>query len=358
MASNTENCLAEPSLSSSSLAPQPGLHCETTTLRNLLGRAGLQISEPMLFGLGEGIDFEYHQGPDGRGPALLTGRNKPSDLIRKACTALGLDWFEEQPIDVDEAMQRASELVRAGYAVGVTVDIFHLDYFTSRAHFSAHCIAIIALGPETATVVDTLQQGGVQELRLESLRLARASAEGYMPSPHRQFHVRHLPGDLSQRSLEDRLPGSAWQALSRTTDRLLTDRGPLLGLGGLRRCAEEAPEWEALLLRADEQVAEFGRFWKYAGTGGTNFRGLFLDFIRELEERERTPDLALAVDDFEEIEHQWVELIELMVEPPGNANRTRQLATVGQRMHAIADAEERAYQRLQDMADTRIQGWR
>ncbi len=340
------------------LVAQPGVHCETTTLRNLLSRAGVEISEPMLFGLGEGIDFEYHEVPGRPGPVFLTGRNGPSELIRNACTALGVDWEEEQPADADEATARVAELVGAGHAVGVTVDIFHLDYFASRAHFSAHCIAVVAVAPDTVTVVDTTQQGGLQTLPADSLRRARGSDEGYMPSPYRQFHVRPVPSDWSPRDLEARLPDLAWQALSRTMDRVLADRGPLLGPAGLRRCADEAPQWGTLLPRAEEQVAEFGRFWRYAGTGGTNFRGLFLEFLGELEERERTPDLALAVDDFEEIEQQWVELIDLMIEPPGDAGLTGRLTAVGERMHAIADAEERAFQRLQDMADTRVQGWR
>lgn len=335
---------------------RPGVHCETTTLRNMLARAGVEVSEPMLFGLGEGIDFEYHAAPGRPGPVFLTGRNGPSELIRNACAALGLELLEEQQADADAAAARTAELLRAGHAVGVTVDIFHLDYFASRAHFSAHCVAVIGMSEDTVTVVDTTQQGGTQELPASSLRRARASAEGYMPSPQRQFHVMTVDEDWSQRDLEARIPTLAWQALSRTMDRVLTDRGPLLGLAGLRRCAEEAPAWATLL--PDEQVSEFGRFWRYAGTGGTNFRGLFLEFLGELEERERTPDLALAVDDFEEIEQQWVELIDLMIEPPGDADLTRRLAAVGERMHAIADAEERAFQRLQDMADTRVQGWR
>ena len=242
------------------VAAQPGVHCETTTLRNLLSGAGVEVSEAMLFGLGEGIDFEYHEVPGRAGPMFLTGRDGPSELIRNACTALGVDWEEEQPADAEDAMARTAELVGAGHAVGVTVDIFHLDYFASRVHFSAHCVAVIAVGPDTVTVVDTTQQGGVQTLPTDSLRRARASDKGYMPSPYRQFHVRPVPPVWSQRDLDVRLPGLAWEALSRTMDRVLANRGPLLGPAGLRRCADEAPQWETLLPRAEEQVAEFGRF--------------------------------------------------------------------------------------------------
>ena len=36
-----------------------GAHCETTALGVLLRHAGLDLSEPMLFGLGSGVSFIY-----------------------------------------------------------------------------------------------------------------------------------------------------------------------------------------------------------------------------------------------------------------------------------------------------------
>ena len=36
-----------------------GAHCETTALGVLLRHAGLDLSEPMLFGLGSGLSFIY-----------------------------------------------------------------------------------------------------------------------------------------------------------------------------------------------------------------------------------------------------------------------------------------------------------
>ena len=39
--------------------PFIGLHCETTATGTLLRQLGIELSEPMLFGLGEGLE---HQG--------------------------------------------------------------------------------------------------------------------------------------------------------------------------------------------------------------------------------------------------------------------------------------------------------
>lgn len=41
------------------LKPFDGLHCETTATGTLLKHIGIELSEPMLFGLGEGLGFIY-----------------------------------------------------------------------------------------------------------------------------------------------------------------------------------------------------------------------------------------------------------------------------------------------------------
>jgi hypothetical protein len=37
----------------------PGVHCESSALRNVLAYHGFKFSEPMIFGLGEGLGFTY-----------------------------------------------------------------------------------------------------------------------------------------------------------------------------------------------------------------------------------------------------------------------------------------------------------
>lgn len=37
----------------------PGHHCESTAARNVFVHAGIDLSEEMLFGLGEGLGFIY-----------------------------------------------------------------------------------------------------------------------------------------------------------------------------------------------------------------------------------------------------------------------------------------------------------
>ena len=50
----------------------PGNHCGSTALRNLLGFAGVELSEEMAFGLGAGAGFYYLPSPKPPRPAGST----------------------------------------------------------------------------------------------------------------------------------------------------------------------------------------------------------------------------------------------------------------------------------------------
>jgi Butirosin biosynthesis protein H, N-terminal/Domain of unknown function (DUF4872) len=341
-----------------SFQAQPGVHCETTMLGNMLHHAGVDLSEPMLFGLGEGIDFQYHESPDpATQPPMLTGRVDAGLLARKTCAALGIELVETQSADEDAAHAVARSVLASDRVVGVTVDIYHLDYFGSHSHFSAHCIALYGLDDAVANVVDTTQQGGALELPVASLRRARSSNEGYMPSPHRQFHIGELSPEVND-DLDSLVVEQAWVAIHATAERMITPRGDKLGPAAIRLASSDLPAWADKMEDPGLRLADLGRFWRFAGTGGTNFRGLFRDFLAELELRSADPDLPMFVEDFEWIHSQWTETIDLLIScAEGGAYRPR-LEAAQKNLRTIADAEERFFRRLLALAGERVRGRR
>ncbi|MFH9011667.1 BtrH N-terminal domain-containing protein [Streptomyces sp. NPDC017943] len=325
--------------------PQHGVHCETTTLRNMLHHAGVGVSEAMLFGLGQGIDFQYWDTPaPGRVPPMLTGRIEPVQVSRNACSALGVELRESRAPDADTAHAVARELLESDHVVGVSVDIFHLDYFTSRSHFAAHHIALYGLDDTLAHVVDTEQQGGARSLPARALRRARASDEGFMPSPHLYLYVEQVP----ERLITD--PASVlreqiWNAVRLTAERMTERRGPRHGVPALRRAAAEVAGWHETLTSPEETVPGVGRFWRYAGTGGANFRTLYRAFLQEARQVCRDDGLAPFAEGFGDIERQWDRAIEMLMAYPG-AHGPRQLHEVAALLEAIADAEQALFEKL------------
>ena len=70
-------------------------HCETTALGVLLRHQGLDLSEPMLFGLGSGLSFIYWDGKN-MGFPFLGGRVKPFDLTRNLAARLELELLVQE----------------------------------------------------------------------------------------------------------------------------------------------------------------------------------------------------------------------------------------------------------------------
>lgn len=66
-----------------------GQHCETTATGSLLNHIGVELSEPMLFGVGEGLGFLFWRMKTMDFP-FIGGRVKTDLLTRKICENLNL----------------------------------------------------------------------------------------------------------------------------------------------------------------------------------------------------------------------------------------------------------------------------
>lgn len=160
-------------------------HCETTALGVLLRHQGLDLSEPMLFGLGSGLSFVYWDSKN-MGFPFLGGRVKPFELTRNLAAALGLDLVVEETGSPRRAWENVRAPIDAGRPVGLQLDSYYLAYFGAKVHFGGHVVAMYGYDDHDAYLVDTEQQGGAVSTSLASLAEARA-ARGPMTAKHRSF---------------------------------------------------------------------------------------------------------------------------------------------------------------------------
>ncbi len=94
-----------------------GLHCETTTLGALLRHAGVELSEPMMFGLGEGLGFIYWDAKNMEFP-FLGGRSKPATITRTVAERLGLTLDVRETSSPRKAWQNVADALDAGRRPG------------------------------------------------------------------------------------------------------------------------------------------------------------------------------------------------------------------------------------------------
>ncbi len=174
------------------LKPFDGQHCETTATGTLLKQIGIELTEPMLFGIGEGLSYIYWNMKTMDFP-FIGGRIKPDLLTQNICKNLGLELKVKETSSQKKAWDEVKQYLDNGQAVGLKLDCYYLNYFSNPFHFAGHYAAIYGYDNENAFLIDTRQQGGQVKTSLESLALARA-AKGPMASKNLYYSIKKNKG--------------------------------------------------------------------------------------------------------------------------------------------------------------------
>jgi hypothetical protein len=119
-------------------------HCETGVISNLMGFHGLQVSEPMAFGIGSGLFFSFFPFIKINGIPIASYRNMPGDIFKKFSKRTGISFERHSYRSPESAMRELDETLARGLPVGMLTSVFYLPYLPKafRFHFNAHNIVI------------------------------------------------------------------------------------------------------------------------------------------------------------------------------------------------------------------------
>ncbi|MET9224436.1 BtrH N-terminal domain-containing protein [Lentzea sp. NPDC003310] len=309
-----------------------GVHCETTALGALLRHDGVELSEPVLFGLGEGLGFVYWDAKYLDVP-FLGGRVKPAQLTRTAAARLGVDLRVQETTSPRKAWRNVADALDAGRPVGLQLDCYHLDHFTTKVHFGGHFVAVRGYDHDHAHLVDTAQQGGHVRTTLASLARARGE-RGPMTARNLSFTIAVPP------ALPD-LGDAVRQAVARTAHAFLTPPIANLGHRGIDKAARQVPRWLDRAADPARDLPQAAALMERGGTGGALFRVLFRDFLGEAA--------AITDDDhlheghllYAEIAPLWTEVADLITAAGRTGDRAH-LARASAVLSDLADRERRA----------------
>ena len=318
-------------------------HCETTALGVLLRHEGVDLSEPMLFGLGSGLSFIYWDGKNLDFP-FLGGRVKPFELTRNLADLLGLELRVEETTSPGKAWRNVASQIDAGRPVGLQLDSYHLDYFTSRVHFGGHVVAMYGYDDEYAYLVGTAQQGGAVRTGLESLAKARAE-RGPMTARHRSFTIT-APGPVSV------TPDLLIAAIRRCADAFLAAPIANLGHRGIAKAARQVRGWLRRTDRPGEDLPQAARLMEQGGTGGALFRNLYRDFLGECAGMLDDEGLRTGHARYAEAAGLWTETAALIAKAGKTAGATC-LDQAGELLEEISRIEAEAMRALSTCGDTR-----
>ncbi|MEV6137064.1 BtrH N-terminal domain-containing protein [Nocardia sp. NPDC051990] len=311
-------------------------HCETTALAVLLRHQGIDLPEPMLFGLGSGLSFIYWDSKS-MGFPFLGGRVKPFDLTRNLATRLGLELLVQETTSARRAWENVAAPIDAGRPIGLQLDSYHLDYFTSKVHFGGHVVAMYGYDDHDAYLVDTDQQGGTVVTSLTSLAQARA-ARGPMTAKHRSFTLTAPKGLPSLRELI--IP-----AITTCADAFLNPPIANLGHRGIEKAGKLVHTWLQRTDNPQRDLPQAALLMERAGTGGALFRNFYRDFLAECTRLLDNHHLRTGHRLYTEAATLWTGVAALITKA-GESGDTQCLVQAGSILGDLSRIEREAMQTL------------
>ncbi|TDC95723.1 BtrH N-terminal domain-containing protein [Actinomadura sp. 7K507] len=323
-----------------------GQHCETTTLGVLLRHRGLDLSEPMLFGLGSGLSFIYWDGKN-MGFPFLGGRVKPFELTRNLAAGLGLELRVHETTSPRRAWENVTASIEAGHPVGLQLDSYHLDYFASKVHFAGHVVAMYGHDDRNAYLVDTDQQGGAVSTSLTSLAQARA-ARGPMAAKHRSFTLTTSSLTASTLTTSRNPPSPQTQiipAITACADAFLNPPIANLGYRGIEKAGKLVRTWLQRTDAPQRDLPQTALLMEKAGTGGALFRNLYRDFLAECAQILDSSHLRTGHELYTEAATLWTETAALITKA-GESGDAQYLLQAGTILSDLSRIEREAMQAL------------
>lgn len=316
--------------------PFDGQHCETTATGTLLNQLDIELSEPMLFGLGEGLGFIFWNMKTMTFP-FIGGRIKPDALTENIAKNLNLELTVKEAASQQKAWNNVKELIDNGQAVGLKLDCFHLEYFSKPFHFAGHYTAIYGYDNDFAFLTDTKQQGGKVKTSLKSLALARAE-KGPMSSKNLYYTLRKT-------NKEPDLKKAIVTAIKNNADDYLNPPITNIGYKGILKTSTEIIKWFKTSKDIQSEFETAAMLMEKAGTGGSLFRNLYRDFLKESYDLLKLDQLKQGHEAFIEIAKLWKTVSELF-EKVSETKDFQYILVASEILKTISEKEKKAMEIL------------
>lgn len=265
---------------------------------------GIELSEPMLFGLGEGLGFIYWNMKTMDFP-FIGGRVKTDLLTQNLAKNLNLELTVKETSSSKKAWDNVKQLIDNGEVVGLKLDCYHLEYFSKPFHFAGHYTAIYGYDNENAFLVDTKQQGGQVKTSLRSLAKARAE-KGPMSSKN-LYYV------LSKTNEKFEIRSAILNAIRNNATDYINPPINNIGYKGILKTSKEIIKWFDTSKNIESEFGACAMIMEKAGTGGALFRNLYRDFLKESSEILKLEELKQAHNEFIEIADLWTQISDLLI---------------------------------------------
>lgn len=321
-------------------------HCETGVTAALFRDKGLEISEPMIFGIGSGIFFGHFPFIKMVGLPISTYRAQPASIFRKASKRLGGKFVIQHFRNAKNGMDELRRLLKSGQIVGVTTNIYWLSYFPNRFRFqfNGHNIIVLREIENGFRVSDPVLDRPMDCLTEDLIRarFARGPLE-----PH---GFMYYPASIN---LHPDLRGACLKGILDTCNMMFRIPLPIVGIRGIRFLAKRIIKSEQTqgFEKACRQLGNIVRMQEEVGTGGAGFRYMYAAFLQETAQLFGSSELDELSNEMTAIGDVWREFAVTsarIIKKRGKQEET--FAKAGELMLICARREEELFKNLRDVA--------
>jgi len=312
--------------------PFEGQHCETTATGSLLLHQGINLSEPMLFGLGEGLNFILWNMKTMNFP-FIGGRIKTDLLTQNITRNLNLKLTVWETSSPKKAWENVKENIDSGIPVGIKLDCYHLDYFTNKLHFAGHYVAMYGYDENSSYLADTMQQGGLVKASLKNFELAR-NERGPMSSKNLSYTIEatNKKYDLKKEII---------QAISNNAKNYLNPPIQNISYKGILKTSKEIIKWFKRSKDVEGDFKTTAMLMEKAGTGGALFRNLYRDFLKESYQISKVEEIEESYEMFVDIARLWRAVSKLFIKA-GDTKDIEYIYRASEMLVEISDKEKKA----------------
>jgi len=252
-------------------------HCENGVTSNLMRFYGMDLDEPMIFGIGSGLFFTFLPFIKLNGAPVTSFRPMPGAIFKRFNKSLGIKTKTKRfPGNPDKAMQELDKLLAQGIPVGMVVGVYHLTYFPAplRFHFNAHNIVAYAKKDGKYLVSDPIMENP-EWITEEDLKRVRYAKGTYKPKG-KMYYVTEVPKEYD-------LKRAIRKSIKYTATMMVRAPGPIVGVNGIRFLARNIRKWPKKHSSkiAARYLGSVIRMQEEIGTGGAGFRFLYAAFLQE-----------------------------------------------------------------------------
>jgi len=251
-------------------------HCENGVTAGLFSFSGIEMTEPLVFGIGSGLFFAHMPFMKLSGIPVTGFRPLPGIIFQRAAKRLGIKMKVKTYRDEAQAMHDLDTNLANGIPTGCVVGVFHLTYFPApyRFHFNAHNLVVFGKEEDRYIISDPIMEN-INSLTHHELKKVRF-AKGTAPPKGKMYWPIAIPEKVN-------IEKAIIKGIRKTCYDMTEIPLPFFGAKGIKYLAKQVRKWPDQLgpKKANLYLGQVVRMQEEIGTGGAGFRFMYAAFLQQ-----------------------------------------------------------------------------